>query len=156
MEELTNYLRDLNCKKDTFYLLGDINIDLPNVNDSTATTGTDLLNSLSCNSGLSLINIPSSTRVTNSSATIIDHSFTNDVNHSLHAGVIRSDLSDHFLIFCKVSNAKLLLTHKRNNQQSRLFRDKNLVAKILMRSRSNGLLAAPKKFQICISLLNAS
>ena len=77
MEELTNYLRGLNCKKDTFYLLGDINIDLANVNDSTATT--DLLNSLSCNGGLSLINIPSSTSVTNSSATIIDHSFTNDV-----------------------------------------------------------------------------
>ena len=70
--------------------------------------------------------------------------------------MIRSDLSDHFLLFFKMSNAKLLLTKKCNNQQSRLFRDKNLVAKILMRSRSSGLLTAPTKFQICISLLNAS
>ena len=120
MEELTSYLSDLNCKKETYCFLGDINIDFAKVNNSTAIT--DLLNSPSCSGGLSLINI--STRVTKSSATIIDHIFTNDVSHSLHAGVIRSDLSNHFPIFCKVGEVGLLLTKKGNNQQFRLYRDK--------------------------------
>ena len=135
MEELTSYLSDLNCRKETYYFLGDSNIDFANVNSSTAIA--DLLNSLSCSGGLSLINIP--TRITKSSATIMDHIFTSDVSHSVHAGVIRSDLFDHFPIFCKVSDAGLLLTQQRNATISNSdYTETNLdlVVKILMKSWS--------------------
>ena len=43
------------------------------------------------------------TRVTNSSATIIDHIITNDNLHTLKPGVIRANLSDHYPIFCTIS-----------------------------------------------------
>ena len=49
-----------------------------------------------------LITLP--TRVTNSSATIIDQIISNDNLHTLKPGVIRADLSDHYPIFCTISN----------------------------------------------------
>ena len=49
-----------------------------------------------------LITLP--TRVTNSSATIIDHIITNDNLRTLKPGVIRADVSDHYPIFCIISN----------------------------------------------------
>ena len=44
---------------------------------------------------LPLITLP--TRVTDDSATIIDHVFTNDVKHSLEPGVMQTqDICDHY------------------------------------------------------------
>ena len=57
-----------------------------------------------------LINVP--TRVTDNSSTIIDHIITNDHIHNISSGVIKTDLTDHFPIFCTISNVTLKKSHK--------------------------------------------
>ena len=67
---------------------------------------------LTSNGYFSLVNIP--TRVTENSATIIDHIMTNDHQHHIIPWVIKSDLSDHYPTFCIVSNLvnKTVSKHK--------------------------------------------
>ena len=79
------------------YLLGDWNFNLlayDSHNDTTA-----CIDSLYSYGYSPLINRP--TRVTNSSATIIDNIFTNNHNATLDAfqGILVTDISDHFPIF---------------------------------------------------------
>ena len=62
----------------------------------------DYFNMLARNGYFPLINIP--TRVTENSATIMDHITTNDHQHHFFPGVIKSDLSYHYPTFCIVSN----------------------------------------------------
>ena len=57
-----------------------------------------------------LINVP--TRVTDNSSTIIDHIVTNDHTHNILPGVIKTDLTDHYPIFCTISNLTLKNSHK--------------------------------------------
>ena len=57
-----------------------------------------------------LIKVP--TRVTDNSLTIVDHIITNDHTHNISSGVIKTDLTDHFPIFCTISNAILKKPHK--------------------------------------------
>ena len=57
-----------------------------------------------------LINVP--TCVTDNSSTIIDHIVTNDYTHNILPGVIKTDLTDHYPIFCTISNLTLKKSHK--------------------------------------------
>ena len=71
-----------------------------------------------------LINRP--TRVTTSSATLIDNIFTNCVfDTSLKNGIIKTSISDHFAIFAAIK----LWNEKTRNQKikvkKRFFSDKN-------------------------------
>ena len=95
-EALCNSINKITNRKDTFYLLGDLNIDLT-VNKRSLSS-LDFLNSLISCGSLPIITIP--TRVTETSATIIDHVITNDSSHEIKPGVIRYDdnLSDHYVI----------------------------------------------------------
>ena len=43
-----------------------------------------------------------STRVIDTSATLIDHIITNDCKNSNFPGIIKTDLADHYLIFCTI------------------------------------------------------
>ena len=53
-------------------------------------------------------------RVTDDSATIIDHVLTNDIKHSLESGVIQAqDISDHYPLYCQISNVP---TYKKNEE----------------------------------------
>ena len=56
------------------------------------------------------INVP--TRLTDNSSTIIDHIITNDHTHNISSGEIKTDLIDHFPIFCTISNVTLKKSHK--------------------------------------------
>ena len=52
---------------------------------------------------LPLITLP--TRVTDVSATIIDHVLTNDIKHSLEPGEIQTQvISDHYPLYCQIGN----------------------------------------------------
>ena len=63
-----------------------------------------------------VINRP--TRVTKTSATIIDHILTNSIIDSLlHSGIVKTDISDHFAVFCLL---------KTNFEQSNI---KNIIVK---------------------------
>lgn len=77
------------------FILGDFNIDLfKNKLDNPIG---DFLNTLYSNFFFPLIN--KSTRVTESSETLIDNILTNSLNGDIKSGVLYSDLSDHFPIF---------------------------------------------------------
>ena len=101
-EALCNSINKTTNRKDTFYLLEDLNIDLT-VNKRSLSS-LDFLNSLISCGSLPIITIP--TRVTETSATIIDHVTTNESLHEIKPGVIRYNdkLSDHYVIYCNVTN----------------------------------------------------
>ena len=63
------------------------------------------------------------TRVTDTTATIIDHIITNVTNHKILPGVIEtSEVSDQYPIFCQVQNITL---PKKNNNFIGYYRDKS-------------------------------
>ena len=66
---------------------------------------TDYTNMLAGNNLFPLISLP--TRVTERSSTIIDHVVTNDHEHSILPGIIRSDITDHYPIFCSIELSTL-------------------------------------------------
>ena len=82
--------------------MGDFNLNLLN-SDSHSATGEFLDNMISLML-LPIISRP--TRVTSSSATLIDNIFTNVPLQSLRCGVFFTDISDHFPIFA-ISNFTL-------------------------------------------------
>ena len=77
------------------YILGDMNINI--VNQETHTKTGQFVDIIFSNSVLLVITRP--TRVTATSATLIDHIFTNDVNNLSHCvqGILVTDISDHCL-----------------------------------------------------------
>ena len=60
---------------------------------------------LSSNGYFPIISLP--TRVNDHSASIIDHIVTNDHLHSVSPGIIKCDLTDHYPIFCVVTNLSI-------------------------------------------------
>ena len=94
------------------YILGDMNIDLLKHHTHQQTGGyLDMLNSHDL---LPVITKP--TRITNHTATLIDHIYTNTVN-SLVSGILTIDISDHLPVFCMVD----IKLKKQNHQM--YFRD---------------------------------
>ena len=51
-------------------------------------------------------------RVTDTFATIIDHIITNDTKHPILPGILYSDISDHYPIFCQTDNNFCFLSGK--------------------------------------------
>ena len=61
------------------------------------------------------------TRVTPNSSSLIDHILTNDMNNTIHPGVIQTDLlSDHYPVFCVLSKNVGFLNHKQVPAKPRL------------------------------------
>ena len=77
-------------------IMGDMNIDLLKFDSHRKTS--DYLDNLFSHGFLPVISKP--TRVSNSSATLIDHIYTNDITSSYHSGIIINDVADHFGTFC--------------------------------------------------------
>ena len=105
----------------TFYLLGDFNI---NISPQKKTVGNSIyINHLISSASFSVITIPT-TRVTVTSSSIIDHIITNDTNHPLSTGVIycADKLSDRYVTFCNVS---VYLTKSKKYIPISVFRDKS-------------------------------
>ena len=66
---------------------------------------------LASNGYFPLITFP--TRVTDISSTIIDFIITNDRNNDILPGVIKTDLSDHYSLFCSINtSASFAKIHK--------------------------------------------
>ena len=61
------------------------------------------------------------TRISNNSSTIIDYIITNDSKHKLQSFIIKSDLTDHYPIFCVIN--KNFINNKKNIEQL-FYRDK--------------------------------
>ena len=93
---MANALEQLCMENKLVYLMGDYNIDLLNSDKHDLTN--EFVDVLYCNEFLPLISRP--TRITSTSATLIDNIFTNnhdDLNCSLN-GILVADISDHFPI----------------------------------------------------------
>jgi len=95
-DEIYDLLKKLNNLNRDIYLLGDYNIDL--LRSSTHQSTSDFVNIMFSSSFVPLINHP--TRITDTSATLIDNIFTNRHNeHACLSGILPTDVSDHFPIF---------------------------------------------------------
>ena len=66
------------------------------------------------------------TRVTDFSATLIDHIYTNKKNLNCKSGILVTDVSDHFGIFSILKNVNNINTTKSNTKRSRSFNDENM------------------------------
>ena len=105
LTEINKFLNDLssslfelsNCNK-SFYLLGDVNI---NINQNNRTTvAIDYINVLLCHGAFPVITIP--TRVTSTFASVIDHIISNDLKHEILLFVLRECLAGHYPVACYV------------------------------------------------------
>ena len=111
-----NTIRYLSDHKHLYYICGDFNINLGNLEvESNIKDYVNSLISLSCKL---LISKP--TRVSDHSATIIDHMYTNDNKHDILSGIPIYEISDHLPIF---AIAKQIKPNARNIYKNNQFRD---------------------------------
>ena len=98
IESFTNQLEELLNKlheNKTYFLCGDGNVDLLKVKSHKASS--DFLDMLYGRGLYPLITKPS--RITETSATLIDHIFTNSLENSIISGLVINDVSDHLPVF---------------------------------------------------------
>ena len=104
LDHINNMLSKLQRESKSVYLMGDYNLNLLNTNHSKTS---EFIETLFSYSFMPLINKP--TRVTQTTATLIDNIFCNDVQaKDLFNGVFCTDISDHFPIFCICSEMNIL------------------------------------------------
>ena len=106
-----NIIKLLNPNSHEIYIFGDINIDFLKYNEHPQTE--EFLDMLFTNNVLPIITKP--TRLTDHTATLRDHIYTNSLQN-FTAGILTVDITDHFPIFC------LIKTPPRNKNK-RYFRD---------------------------------
>ena len=99
---IQNTVDFLNEIKNEFYLVGDLNINLLKIENNLNTR--EYANTLISRGVKCVINKP--TRVIPSSKTLIDHIYTNNVDHSLFSGIAVGDLSDHYGVFVIIPTKK--------------------------------------------------
>ena len=96
-ERINDILNVIQKENKLIYVMGDLNIDLlkSDVHKSTSS----LLDVLYSYNVFPVITKP--TRVTESTATLIDHFLINDfdIDASHHQGILRSSIADHYAIF---------------------------------------------------------
>ena len=101
---LEQNMQALNDKKTKVMIMGNINIDL--ASQTNYVSDYNLL--LQSNFFFSLITEP--IQVTYSSKTTIDHVLTNDTDSILTPGILTYSISDHYPIFCTISNSTFKTT----------------------------------------------
>ena len=101
-----------------FYICGDINVDLLKCNNQPMIQKySDMLFSMGC---IPLINMP--TRITNHSATLIDHIYTNNVKYDIQSYILLRDISDHLPVCALINNMKTrTVSHKNFFRDTRNF-----------------------------------
>ena len=110
----------LNSENKNCVFMGDMNIDLLKFGTHTKTA--DYLDNLFSHGFLPLITKP--TRLSNSSATLFDHIYTNDIFNKGHSGIITTDVADHFGI-CYLSHGKIKQV-KNQNKKFRIISEANM------------------------------
>ena len=94
--QLNDIIKTLNLNKYEIYILGDLNIDFLKYNSHLPTE--DYLDMLFDNNLLPIITKP--TRLTEHTATLIDHIYTNSPLPYMTSGILTVDISDHLPVFC--------------------------------------------------------
>ena len=117
---LHDIMHIINGDKKTGVILGDMNVDILKFN-SHHLTGDYLDRLFSCGF-LPVIVKP--TRVTTSSATLIDHIYINDIATSGQSGIIITDIADHFGTFYILTENSL--NHSDSKRIFRSFSERNV------------------------------
>ena len=119
INDFSNIINDIlttaNNEKKQCYVMGDFNIDILKHNS------TDFVNTIYSNNFFPLIIKP--TRVNLTSSSLIDNIFTNVSNYKISSGVLVTDLTDHFPIFCK---CHISHHNNSNSSKSRSFSNANI------------------------------
>ena len=102
-------------------LIGDFNINLANYGAHSDTS--NYVDLLLQNEFLPLITLP--TRITERSATVLDHISTTHQDTSYNTGIIIESISDHFPVFF-TRNLKRNKPLNSNPQKTRIFNEKNI------------------------------
>ena len=112
------------CEKKGFFILGDVNLNCFNYNDNLDVR--DFYNNTFQHGAIPLINRP--TRVTTSTATLIDNIMTNSFfEASLQKGIIKTSISDHFPIYAAIIlNKKCAKTPIKTKIAKRCFSERNI------------------------------
>ena len=100
INELKSSLIRDSGKEVNFCCIGDIIIDLNNFTQKTC----DYQNLMNNYGLINLITNP--TRVSNSSATLLDHFFTSNDTSEFKSFILTCDISDHFVFFVAAKNIK--------------------------------------------------
>ena len=95
INDLESILSGIDSENKSIYIMGDFNINL--LNYPTCNLAESLVNLFHSYNLVNLINKP--TRVTENSATLIDHIWTNNYMNTKHSGILYESISDHFPIF---------------------------------------------------------
>ena len=99
------------------YIMGDMNIDLLKLNEHWKTG--EYVENIFTHGFIPLITKP--TRITDHSATLIDHIYTNRTDTNMTSGIIMTDISDHFGIFTCFGRARNNNTHIETDTKSRTY-----------------------------------
>ena len=118
LSELEHCLVEASKLKLITFIAGDFNADLFSMSQSNFNGS---FFSLMCSFGF-LPTISKATRVSNSSVTLIDNIFCNDISVINESGVIKTDFSDHFSIF---SSLNLKSQNKSTTRETKVSFDYN-------------------------------
>ena len=99
-------LNNLSVTKKEIYVCGDYNVDLFKYRDHKATQ--EFVDMMFSKGLRPLITKPS--RITQSSATLIDNIFTNDLCNDISSGLLINDISDHLPVFAVCIGKELIKT----------------------------------------------
>ena len=102
MSTISNIIVKANNENRHLILLGDFNINLLNFESHNKTN--IFLDDIISNGVIPLITKP--TRITDHSATLIDHINTNMTEHNITSGIVITDIADHFGTFCVIENKR--------------------------------------------------
>ena len=103
--------------------MGDFNINI--LKSQSHRPSNDFINHMIFNSLYPLI--AKQTRITSSTATLIDKIFTNNLEHSMNSGILYTDLSNHLPIF-QVTHVKLDAESFRQKRLARLINSATIAA----------------------------
>ena len=96
LSKLNNTFEILNKSNRELYIMGDFNINLLNTNSHEKSN--DFVELMYSHNLYPLINKP--TRISSTTATIVDNIFCNCIDNTINYGVIIADISDHLPNFC--------------------------------------------------------
>lgn len=119
-ETLKKLLEDLSRENKIVYLAGDFNINLLNANSHIPSS--EFIEQMFSFSFFPSINKP--TRITSTTATIIDNIFINTLSHSVCSGVMAVSVSDHCPVFC-ITPLKHNVQAEDRVQLKRIFNNRN-------------------------------
>ena len=95
-------MNNIQLENKSCVILGDMNIDLLKCDTHSKTN--EYLDNIITHGYFPVITKP--TRICSSTATLIDHIYTNNISSTHHSGIIITDVADHFRTFLIIQNKK--------------------------------------------------